>query len=24
VMAGSGASKGTWPKVESWIAARSD
>lgn len=24
VMAGSGAAKGTWPKVESWIAARSD
>ena len=24
VMAGSGASKGTWPKVESWIAARSE
>jgi polyhydroxyalkanoate synthase len=24
VMAGSGASKGTWPKVESWIAAHSD
>src|SRR5712664_1046650 len=24
LMAGSGASKGTWPKVESWIAARSD
>jgi polyhydroxyalkanoate synthase len=24
VMAGSGASKGTWPKVESWIAERSD
>jgi len=24
VMAGSGAAKGTWPKVESWIKARSD
>ena len=24
VMAGSGASKGTWPKVEAWIATRSE
>jgi polyhydroxyalkanoate synthase len=24
VMAGSGASKGTWPKIEAWLAPRSD
>jgi len=24
VMAGSGAAKGTWPKIESWLAERSN
>jgi polyhydroxyalkanoate synthase len=24
VMAGSGALKGTWPKIEQWLAARSE
>jgi polyhydroxyalkanoate synthase len=24
VMAGSGAVKGTWPKIEQWLAARSE